>query len=229
MTPGRTWTTFLVPPPSGGGNEAGLGRKQLLPPPRTWTATSLVPPPFGGGNETELGRKPLLPSPWTGTTASLVPPPTGGGTEASITPLSPTLPPTRTPRTPPTHTLPHIPPPLTPPLQPSPISLSTHTRRHTPRGRSCTPGFPGDRFSSLGGNGALHPRYTRLYTHAAHHSCSHYTPPTRLPSMSGRPQAEMGTSVYRHRRRRRHRYRHDGAVAYPTQPPAASPRCRTLP
>jgi len=147
-------------------------------------------------------------------TTSLVPPPTGGGSRTPPTPLRRTSPPT--PLTIPPF---HIPPPL----HSAPIP-----RRHNPRGRSYTPGFPGDRFFSLGGTGGLHPRYTRSYIHAAHHSRSLYTPPTR-PPMTGCPQAETGTSVYCHRRRRRHRCRHDGAVAHPAQPPAATPRCRILP
>ena len=123
------------------------------------------------------------------------------------------------------HPLPSLPAFHSTPLPPHSPPIP---RRHNPRGRSCTPGFPGDRFFSLGGTGGLHPRYTRSYIHAAHHSRSLYTPPTR-PLMTGCPQAETGTSVYCHRRRRRHRCRHDGAVAHPAQPPAATPRCRILP
>ena len=64
------------------------------------------------------------------------------------------------------------------------------------------------------------------YIFAAHHS----RPPLHAPyTMSGSPQAETGTSDHRQGRRRRHRRRHDGAVAYLAQPPAAFPRCRDLP
>ena len=136
--------------------------------------------------------------------------------------------PPHTPHPPPTHTPWHPPAPPGPPLPPHPSHSPLIPHYHTPRGRSCTPGFPGDRFSSLGGTGGLHPRYTRSYIHAAHHSRSLYTPPTR-PFMTGCPQAETGTSVYCHRRRRRHRCCHDGAVAHLAQPPAATPRCRILP
>jgi hypothetical protein len=69
----------------------------------------------------------------------------------------------------PTHTFPHSPLPASPPpplLSHSPPIPHRHTV--TPRGRSYTPGFPGDRFSSLGGTGGLHSRYTRTYIHAAH-------------------------------------------------------------
>ena len=138
--------------------------------------------------------------------------------------------PTYTPP-PPSHTHTSSPLPPRPPTTHTTL-LSPHSppiaRRHTPRGRSCTPGFPGDRFSSLGGTGGLHPRYTPSYIHAAHHSHYPYTPPTR-PLLTGSPQAETGTYVYCHRRRRRHRNRHDGAVAHPAQLPAATPRCRILP
>jgi len=118
-------------------------------------------------------------------------------------------------------------------LHPHPLTLtfpphSPHSpsipRRHTPRGRSCTLGFPGDRFSSLGGTGGptstlhtpIHPfltSFTFLYT----------------PYTSSSPQAETSTYVHCHGRRRRHRSRHDGAVAYLAQPPAATSRCRNLP
>ena len=231
-TSSRTRTTTpLVPPPRGGGNDAALGqllRKTLRMPSRTWTTTSSVPPPTGGGNDARPGRKLLREPPWTWTTTSPVPPPAGGGSGAPTTPplrTSPptplTIPPSHTPSLPPSRYLVHlhIPPPLHSTFIP---------RRHNPRGRSCTPGFPGDRFFSLGGTGGLHPRHTPSYIHAAHHSRSLYTPPTR-PLMTGSPQAETGTYVYCHRRRRRHRCRHDGAVAHPAQPPAAIPRCRILP
>jgi hypothetical protein len=129
----------------------------------------------------------------------------------------------------PTHILPSPPRPSGPPLPPHPSHSPPIPHHHTPRGRSCTPGFPGDRFSSLGGTGGLHPRYTRPYIHSAHHSRPPYTPPTRPPPMSGSPQAETGTSDHRQGRRRRHRRRHDGAVAHLAQLPAAAPRCRDLP
>jgi hypothetical protein len=84
--------------------------------------------------------------------------------------------------TPHTHTHPTHPPlPPGPPLPPHPSHSPPILHHHTPRGRSCTPGFPGDRFSSLGGIGGLHPRYTSPYIHAAHHSRPPYTPPTRPP------------------------------------------------
>jgi hypothetical protein len=84
----------------------------------------------------------------------------------------------------PTHTFPHSPLPPAPPPPPLPSHSAPIPHRHTPRGRSCTPGFPGDRFSSLGGTGGLHSRYTRTYIHAAHHSRpplhAPYTPPPHV-------------------------------------------------
>ena len=63
--------------------------------------------------------------------------------------------------------------------------------------------------------------YTCRYTHAAHHSRPPYTLLTRLTDS---PPAETGTCVYQHGRM----MLHNGAVTYPAQPPAASPRCRNL-
>ena len=77
------------------------------------------------------------------------------------------------------HPLPSLPAFHSTPLPPHSPPIP---RRHNPRGRSCTPGFPGDRFFSPGGTGGLHPRYTRSYIHAAHHARPIYTPPTRPPS-----------------------------------------------
>jgi hypothetical protein len=132
-----------------------------------------------------------------------------------LSPHTPTQPPPPTHTHPPTH--PIDPQSLTPNL--------THLTLHPyhvaiPPGAGAVPqGFLVTGFPSWGGTGGLHPRYTRSYTHAAHHSHTPYTSPTRL---NGSPPAVTGTCVFRHRRRRRHRSRHDGAVAHPAQPPAAS-------
>jgi hypothetical protein len=90
-------------------------------------------------------------------------------------------------------------------------------------------GFLATGFPPWGASGAyIHA--TQALTSTLH---TIHVPPTRplhaLPPMSGSPQAETGTSDHRQGRRRRHRRRHDGAVAYLAQPPAAFPRCRDLP
>jgi hypothetical protein len=68
--------------------------------------------------------------------------------------------------------------------------------RHTPRGRRCTLGFPGDRFFSLGGTGGIHPLYTPSYIHSLHHSRSLTRPPTR-PAVHRlrRAPTSIGTDV----------------------------------
>jgi hypothetical protein len=166
-----------------------------------------------------VGRWPNPVSSLTPLSPSRVPPHAGGG-KHNPPPTHTLLPPTHTRAHTPPHTTSHTPlcrpPPHSPPsyttqryprilpvcrlhtplcrlLTHSPPSYTTpryHTTPRYPPWPELHPGFPGDRFSSLGGTGGLHPRYTRTYTHAAHNTHVPYTRPhTPPPDWKSGPDA----------------------------------------